>query len=282
MTDPVEPRSAIDELLSADIDGASSHDEHARIEADPALRARREELRAVASLVERRPPVLPPAQVDALISRVFDEVDIPEASQQTAQEVPPSAPLISLAGRHRRMPPLVAAAVILLAGLGVILVVTDRSPRSGTTASKQLDKSKAGDKSVPSHGGRSGADTTESKSFSPSLKSSAVLSFIGDYSSTTALRSALRTRSVPQSATSDSGGRSQVSAGQADRCATVVEARDPRLTRSNRRSIVTASVAGQRVLVLEYRARAVQGSRITTRVLALGVAACDEQLNFQR
>ena len=64
-------------------------------------------------------------------------------------------------------------------------------------------------------------------------------------------------------------------------CATVVEARDARLKPANRQAFA-ASLAGQPVVVLEYRTQAVAGNRATTRIVALGAAACDERVNFER
>ena len=55
-----------------------------------------------------------------------------------------------------------------------------------------------------------------------------------------------------------------------------------RLKRSNRQVADAASVVGEPVVVLEYRAPSVNGSGTTTRVIALGAAACDELVNFER
>lgn len=268
MTD--EPDDPMDSLLSADLDGETTPAEHDRIEADAELRARRDELRLASDLVAEEPPPLNSVAVDEAVNRALG------ASAPVVE-----SPLAQIAARrqHRRPPRavqwLVAAAIVLLAGTGLALIVTDRSPsRHVDTATRVVPTVH------PSAESRS-------KSAAPSVNagglSGSTLRSIGTFATPAALRSALATR-VPASrdAASSSAAPTPVLAGQADRCATVVEARDPRLIRSRRLSVVAASIAGKPVVVLEYRARAVDNTRQTTRVIAVGVAACNERLDFQR
>lgn len=256
---------SIDVLLSADLDGETTPTEHERIENDPELRSRRDRLRGASELASQPPAPLSSATVDASIEGALSEQH-------------PLAPPRQVAARRSRprrtagpAPWLVAAVVILLAGIGIGLVVTARpsSQRQKATSSAPT--------TVPGGHGKS-ADAE----LAPSASGGSPLPYIGDFATPAALRTRLAAR-IPAGQQSAATSRAPgLLTGQADRCSTVVEARDPRLVRSNRRAVVAASLAGQPVVVLEYAAKAVDSQRQTTRVMVVGSAACDERVDFQR
>ncbi len=277
MTD--EPDDSIDELLSADLDGQTTPDEHRRIEADPELLVRRNGLRLAARTVGSSPPPLDPVLVDSIIDRTLARFDRVGVDPIEGVE----APTRRSATPRRSNPWLVAAVVMLVAGIGIGLIATaGPSKRKGVTATGDV-RSRPESKSANARDAAgSAATTTAASSRRDSLSErTPTVGFIGTYASPTALRSALRSK-LPPVRQSEAPEVFRLSPGQADRCSTVLEARDPRLRRSNRRAAVTAGIAGEPLLVLEYRAQTVGGTRTSTRIIAVGVAACDERLNFER
>jgi len=265
MTD--ESDSSIDEMLSADLDGETTPAEHDRIEAQPELRSRRDELRAASEVAGQLPEPLAADAVDNAINRALDEVPGQGVTH------PEQGNMVTLRRRSGVGPApwLVAAAVILLAATGIGLIVTAKSPSRKATRASGNSASHAESKSA-----RSGAAARSTTAPRPALN------FIGSFGSPAALRTALAAGRGAPNDRAASGAAPQLSSGQADRCATVIEARDPRLKRSNRQVADAASVAGEPVVVLEYRAPPVKGNGTTTRVIALGAAACDELVNFER
>lgn len=290
MTDDPDDPGSRDELLSADLDGETSPSERARIEADPALRERRQELSYAADSLRRQPEPLPPAAVDALVARALDAVDTGplEGSQSASIPPPPPAPLfpplpvpVPLSRPRRISSLLVAAAIVALVAIGVGVIVTTRSPNKDTnTAVRKSERSaeapRAGAPRAGAPTGDGGRPTT-----APSGADAPTVRFIGRYSTPSELRSASKVQ-LPPARPAPGPKRVRISSAQADRCAAVLEARDPRLRRSNRRTPVAAAIGGDPVVVFEYRTRSVDGTRLTSRVIAVGVAACDERLNFER
>ncbi|MDQ6695960.1 MAG: hypothetical protein M3Z46_00695 [Actinomycetota bacterium] len=264
----VSSNDSIDALLSADLDGEASRVDHDRIVADPTLQSRQEELRSASRLAGEAPGPLPSAQVEDAINRALDEA--------AAAEIDEPAP--GRTSRHRAqqggVPWLVAAAVVLLAAIGLGLIITDKSPsRRAQSTSGAMD------------GRRKEAAPLSSTAppSTPSAAGSTRLGFLGDYASAASLRSELTATVPPARRNGSRSPAPPLSSGQADRCATVVEARNPQLSRSNRLTVVSATIAGAPVLVLEYRAASVRGgAHRTTRVIALGAAACDERIDFER
>ena len=129
MTDPHE----LDDLASAHLDGATTAEEAARVAADPALRARVEELRAVRDALAHVPPVDAGVRDQAIATALsaLDEDDVPVA---------PVAPVTELAPRRRglsrRMVRAVsAAAVVLLLALLVPVLSRVQDQDDDETAS---------------------------------------------------------------------------------------------------------------------------------------------------
>jgi hypothetical protein len=117
MTDPND----FDELASAHLDGVTSPEEAARVEADPALRARVEELRVVRTAVGEVPTV-DSVRRDAAIAAALAAFEEEGAERDT---IAPPAPVTPLA--TRRLSPttvrvLSAAAVVAILALLVPLL----------------------------------------------------------------------------------------------------------------------------------------------------------------
>ena len=251
MTDHLDP--SLDELLSADLDGETTAEEHDRIEADPDLRARRDELQTASHAVKAPPAPLTASRVDTAVSRALGQ----SSNVQTLR--PPV----------RRTPPawLVAAVVVLLGAIGIGLIISAPSSRHADTAEE------------PDHhprreqlGERSQCDRHSPRTHPRLHRRFRVAGRVSDAFSA-ALPNAFRAPGALRAP--------DLSSGQATRCATVVEARDSRLKPANRRAFA-ASVAGEPVVVLVYRTQAVAGTRATTRIVAVGAAACDVLVNFEQ
>jgi hypothetical protein len=158
----------------------------------------------------------------------------------------------------------VVAAIVLLVVIGVLTLVTNSS-----------------DHDTPGGDGNRSAATSSTTTGPSSRARRLQLSDLGEFASPTALRAALR---LATTAPSPSPRRAapELTEAQVDRCGTVIEARDPGLTRANRRRTLVATIDGEAVVVLEYQATSVRTGRPTTRIVAVGVAACDDQLDFER
>lgn len=134
MTD-LDPLLPDDELVSAVLDGEATAEEVARVEADPALRARLEELRRLSTRVATPPPTAPAlaAREDliaaALTAAGRDERDAPESGHV--------AEVVDLGARRRVPPPWVlgvAAAIAVLVLLAVPLALRDDGTKQDTAA----------------------------------------------------------------------------------------------------------------------------------------------------
>lgn len=261
---PDETDDSIDALLSADLDGETTAAEHDRIEADPVLLTRLAELRQASELAAQAPAPLDPAQIDAAINRAtagFRPVSAVPPRRRAAFRRPRSQP--------KAVPWLVAAAVVLLAGIGLGLILTDQSSSTRPEAATATTAPAAQDKAAAL------GSSARSASRTP-------LRFVGRFATPAALRSGLATKLPTTPGETSTSRVPQLFPGQADRCSTVLEARDPRLVRSNRRTVAAASIAEEPVLVLEYRTRVIGGTGQTTRVIAVGAVACNDRVDFQR
>lgn len=153
-----------DELVSAVLDGVATPAEVDQVVGDPALQARLAEFRAVRDAVARAAPPLSPSIVDEMVEEALDAFgavdDASEPSSTWAATLPtwsdhrgPGGALRgSAAGgsaprrsRRRRLPPLaIAAALVVLAGVGLFLALTARNnSHSSRTAHADSTRSAA-------------------------------------------------------------------------------------------------------------------------------------------
>lgn len=133
MTDPTHPN---DEAVSSYLDGEATLDEVARIEADPELLARAQELGAVTELMSTPVEPLPQHDVDRLIDNALDQG---AGSSRTTD-------LAAVRAKRRFNPrrlATVAAALIILAGAVGALIVFNSDGGEDTFASSTDDSSTA-------------------------------------------------------------------------------------------------------------------------------------------
>lgn len=178
--------------------------------------------------------------------------------------------------RRRRAPVVVAVVVAVFVVVGVIALVN--RPSDVTRDRVPVGRSKRAFDGPADPG--LGRSTAHGPSSAPDQRGRP-LPDLGDFASPTALRQAVR-YGIPAAASGSSRASAVLSPIQVERCASVVEARDPGLLRTNRGSMLAATIAGDPVLVLEYRATALRTGRSTTRVAAVGVGTCDDRLDFER
>lgn len=281
--DPTPPH--IDEMLSADLDGESTPEESERIAADARLLDRRETLGAPSSSVATAPNPLAPHVVDQMIEQALEQggagveaaVTDARVSDSTAAW-DPSAPPASVrltalppprpAARRRVHPGLVAAAVVALVAVGLGLLFTDRPSRPTSSA----------DRSTAS-GSMKSAESS-SKDLAGAGRSAAVQD-LGAFADAAALRTALR-EGFPAQFAQPVRPVTVFTPAQVARCEGAVEARNSGLEASARRRSAAATIAGEPVLVLEYAAASIRTGAPTSRVIAVGIVACDDKVNFER
>lgn len=117
--DPDGPVDETDALLSAVLDDMAAPDELARVQADPALRRRLEDFRAIRGRLSAPVEPLPPDQVDAMVSAALSGADDAGADRTPV----PLAPRRAAPRRwEQRRPWLVAAAVVAFLALGTLAV----------------------------------------------------------------------------------------------------------------------------------------------------------------
>jgi len=148
MSDPFRPD---DELVNAVLDGEATPDERARVEGDPTLRARLEELRAVSDLVGSPPPSPDDAQRERAIAAakaaVGQQAEVRTLPDRRRQEVP-------------RFLATAAAVLVLLLGAGFLVsrLGDDDDSGAGDTAARLEE---GGEESADS-AAAGGADTEAS------------------------------------------------------------------------------------------------------------------------
>lgn len=141
MTDPADPRPPsddLDDLVSAHLDGATTPDEAALVEADPAAQARLVELRRVRDAV-RTPPPVDGAAREAAVAAALAAFDLDEGDERDRA---PVTSLAEVAARRSAAPRAlrlvgIAAAVLLLAALVPLLAqlgTDDQDDLAGSSA----------------------------------------------------------------------------------------------------------------------------------------------------
>lgn len=292
MTDHPTPT---DDQLSLVLDGEAGEELVARVEADPAARARLEELRRTTDALRASSvPPLDDADVDDLVATALDTPIAPGR---------PAGP-----SRSRAVPWLVAASVVILMAVGLALVWSGRSTddeQAGSARSSDAnaeatlaesaadaDASTASGTSEGSPLGGHGAPTTV-----PSPQSSRTadlpLTYLGAYASGDQLREATATSfadaaEATQAATAPgTGSTTKADAAPAapkdaavDRCAQQLQ------VTLNMKAPPTgagyATVDGRDVVAYEFATTSARDGKDTTLVAAVGVQACDQVVIFER
>lgn len=276
------PTPLTDEELSAAIDGEASDDVLARLAADPAAEARRDQLLAARDLLaDSTTPTLAAAQVDALVGHALDGTSAVPAPAR---------------GRRGPAPWLVAAALAVLVALGLTLVWVGRgsSDEVATSANDSAESSGGASASdedafdaisghaAPEVADGSGSEAAPTTGSATGLQVDGSLVDLGSFDRPEDLRSALAT-SFPPFAGPDDGAteRSAPRTAAVDRCAEQLQvALD--LDEEQRVQAGFATVDGREVLVYEWTTESFQDGTATTLVTAVGADACDQVVIFER
>ena len=307
----------LDDLqLSDALDGDAGPDVAARLAADPAARARLDQLRAARDLVaagEVAP--LPGATVDRLVAAALDSLDATDATDTDPVatghghgddggygdgkgEGDGTHPIVA-PGPSRRtgsVPPwLVAAVVLLLLGIGLTLVYTGRD--DGTDVAFDTVGSSIADGSAATDAGRSTDEETAAleSGDAPDVAGTAVdapsttgapqagttsapvLVPLGSFPDPDALRVHLRD-GFPE-ATPDAAPATETDVDAAFRCLGKIDGMFN--TGSEPVHVGLATVADEPTVVYELPYRTDDG-RDTTLVVAVGELTCIPSLSFQR
>ncbi len=278
MTD--QPTPLTDEELSAALDDQADASVAARVAASPEAHARSAELAAAAALVANAAvPELPATAVDTLINGALD---VPLA---------PAAPRRESRGPR---PWLVAAAVAALAAVGLGLVLSgrgaseDHASRSSGAGNDVAESTTAGDGELDAapeafdtaseSGSIAGSDTPST------LATVGVLPVVdlGAFADGDALREALATSFPTEAARNTTGSSSRAMPADAavtrcgDQLKVTLELESDPLNAGY------ATVADSPVLVYEFAAPSFADGSPTTLVAAVGEAACDQVVLFER
>jgi hypothetical protein len=263
MTNSPAPFS--DDDLSADLDDEAGIDVRARILEDPQASARRTELAEAARWLADSPVArLPDEQVDALVAN--------------ALEVSAAPALPRRAGRSGA-PWLVAAAVIVLVGIGLSLIWTGREDSTETSANASTTAT-ATDQESSAEDAADQDPTTDVGREASAAEPGAIAAtpFLGTFDDADALRAALADSS-PAEVTADTSIDAPSTSALA-RCEQqlqiTLELEGPPLATGY------ASVGGQLVLVYEWDHESFTDGRPTTLVTAVGSDACDQVALFER
>ena len=283
-----------DEELSAAIDGEADAELLDRIEASPEARARMAELQAASELVAGAPvDPLADDEVDSLIAGALDA---------------PVAPARPVAARGRT-PWFVAASVILLMAAGLTLIWAGRGDESDQASSAGSSESAALDSAAdattvartpaemaPASGGSTLSDQAGSgETGSPAFSASGPL-YLGSFADGDALREATATSFAAAAAKAAEAESSDTTTGTptSDARSTPTPPADAAVSRCADQLKVTlsqkaapttsayATVDGREVLVYEFATTSLSDGKATTLVAAVGSAACEQVVIFER
>ncbi|MEO6317739.1 MAG: hypothetical protein ABIP36_03045 [Acidimicrobiales bacterium] len=160
----------LDELASAHLDGTTSAEEEARVAADPALRARVEELRAVRVAVGEVPAVDPGQRETAIAAALAAVAEPPDGREEPSPTVAPVTSLAAVAARRRSSPTAlrlvgVEAAILLLALLVPLVAGLRGGSNDDESAEMSAAEDRAGDATASEEGGvEAAADATTTTS----------------------------------------------------------------------------------------------------------------------
>lgn len=168
----------LDELLSAYLDGEATADEAARVEGDPGLQGRLDELRGAAALVATPVESLPAASADAMIEAAV-------AAHSTV------APVVVLARRRRLLTVASIAAAVLVLGAIAIGVTRSRDSSKSTSFTAVGAPLSASVPTREATGAGAGANDTSGAAAASSTVD------LGDFADLDALLAAARQQSTP-------------------------------------------------------------------------------------
>lgn len=204
MTD--EPDS-VDELISRYLDGEATDAEIARIESNPALRARAESMRTAIELVAS-PVAIPEAALDQIRAAVV--AASPSTSEQVTDLEAAAAERRARAERRGRVMAVAAACVLLAVGVVAVRSLPGGDDADETTDAGAVDTTSADD----------GADSTADGDFSlnaESLSSSASASAMADESEVEmAEADDMAEEAMPEAAMPDEDGADEDGADSAE------------------------------------------------------------------
>lgn len=293
MTDPRHPLT--DEDLSAVLDGEAPDGVLGRVQADAGARARLEQLSGARQAVAGASvDPLDPAVVDDLVGRAVRAADeLPGHGSGTADVV---APLRPSRRTPRGLPPsLVAAVVVVLAGLGLVLVWSGRDrPTARDQAGVSSPVSASADEGRAAGGAGSSApgaekapgtaaDTAATTGASSSADVAGLVP-LGAFDTPDQLRTRIKDGLAPEARTADrdpaSAAAYQASAAAVDRCDAQVRAVFEIEGAADQRGVAT--IDGDQILVYRYRYSTEEAPQATTLAVAARSDTCDVVLSFVR
>jgi hypothetical protein len=240
MTDPTPTDDHLD-LVSAYLDGEATADERARVEADPALLARVEELRAIAEAVRGG------------MTPLTDEQAAAQRRRAIAAGQAPAPPARAARGRRRTplpSPVAAAAVIIVIALLGAWLLVS-----GGNGSSDKADSASSGAPTATTE--PTASDTAgEEKSAAEDARTIGLPS-LGSFATRQALTAVLERTDVTtlqeRAGAAPSDDRFDAPAASIERCEAPLQAGQPEL--GDRLSIATARLDGRLVYVFSHPVR---------------------------
>ncbi|CAN5186329.1 hypothetical protein BH20ACT3_BH20ACT3_04600 [soil metagenome] len=313
MTEPLPPLT--DEELSAVLDDEAGPEVVARVQADPAARARLDALAAAGTVLRNAPvPPLEPADVDRLVARSLGAAsDAARDVEATPDEDDAGVTNIAPAPRRGARAPrwLAAAAIVALVSVGLGLIwsgqrsgddeVAGTDAEVATQASEEAAEDGTAESRTAEDDASAGAEATDDGAADEPDASPEVPAPHGDLPSTTTdaddsagaeiadlgvfdgpdeLRALLRTE-FPDDVPPTSGA-----VPESPTTAAVERCRDQlrQVFELETLPIATgfAIVAGQPVLVYEFAAPSFQDGSPTTLVAGVGSDACNSVLTFER
>jgi hypothetical protein len=276
------PPADDDVVVSAYLDGEATPDERARVEADPALLSRVDELQRLAARVAVVAPAADRTR-EAHLARAR-EVFAAGADRGPTDAVTPVVDLA--AARHRRRTALLgvaAAILVILLGVGVITQLGDDEPEVEVVGSAIDDGDEPSASNPPSAADQ---DTDEGAALeedaaAPELSAggdaaTAALPDLGSFDSRAELSQRL-TASL-ETALADDDARSLTpqstvqSFGAAPACVTSIEASDTEL--GSLRYAATATLSGQPLLVVLFATDPGRSANGSLRLYVVDAASC--------
>ncbi len=281
---------SLDLDLSLSLDGVASPEIEARLQSDHATLARREQMRRAIELIASPPSPLDDQAVNSTISAALD------GARRNVSADPGVVSMLPSPGStgSRRIPPwLVAAAVLILMGVGLTLVYTGREtstdvafqqvgsslePDTALTESADADNTAEREAAAAGAAAPDAADAVSTTSAVSSAGGTSVPTLVplGSFESADQLREHLRS-GFPEAPPDVTNAEHDLDA--AFRCLGKIDTMFG--TGSEPVHVGLATIAGDRTVVYELPYKATDG-RQTTLVVAVGELSCIPALSFQR